>query len=327
MPDPESITPLLAERLDISPDRAETLLQSMLQELKSQAAAENVLLSELGTFEKEDGTLTFNPSPSLQRRVNHQFEGLSPEDLSGPPSARPEAEAPPSPEESSREDPETAPAIDPSEEDEDSGDEADRLPLADPHGPKEAEEAPPDEDEEKPASPTRTFPVISGLLLFTVLLGIGWFILTETNLWSSSQLPSATSEPETAQPADPEKSSQSADPEMADDPSEDGDQPDRDTDARPEDASDEDAGSDAVDAEAGTWTVVIASRSSRPEAEAVASEYNDQLDTVRVVRSTVNDKTWYRVMAGQYDSEAAAKRALDANASIMPSDAWLHDLP
>lgn len=88
---PRSITPLLAERLDISEKRAQSLLQSMLTELRNRADTDGVQLAELGTFRKDDGTLTFVPSSSLRRRVNHQFEGLSAEDLSAPS----EAEAPP----------------------------------------------------------------------------------------------------------------------------------------------------------------------------------------------------------------------------------------
>lgn len=401
MPDPESITPLLAERLDISTDRAETLLQSMIQELKSRAASEGVHLSELGTFEEEDGTLSFTPSPSLRRRVNHQFEGLSPEDLSGPPSARPAEEAPPSlrdssgdeaetapspaepsppepqsppePSPSARADDESIPTLDPIEKEEDTepaesspeppgepeeppyepagassepddetdqsiptldpiedeaedeGDEADAPPPDD-----SPEEELPEEDEEdeevEPASPMGSFSVIGSLLLFVLLLGIGWVVLTQTNVWSSSQPPSETSEAETTQSADPGTSPESSGPDEASG----DDQPDRYAGVRPGDDAGETPGP-AADTGSGTWTVVVASLSSRTEAEALAADYEDHFATVEVMRTTDNDRTGdqplYRVAVGRYDSEVAANRAREQNASVMPSDAWLHELP
>lgn len=381
MPDPESITPLLAERLDIPTDRAETLLQSMLQELKSRAATEGVHLSDLGTFEEKDGTLTFIPGPSLRRRVNHQFEGLSPEDLSGPPSAPPEAETPPSLRESSPEETETAPSdaetvpadepsassgadeepsapTEPTEEDEDKGstepppegtpdepggtppepDESTErsIPTLDPiedesegddadlppdgtDEPEEAEAHPPEEDEEEeePASPMGSYSLIGSLLLLILLIGIGWFVFSETNLWSSSPSSYETSETETTQSEATETPDSKTPEDVSDD-----DQPDRYAGVRPGDEPDS-----AADTGTGPWTIVVASLSSRPDAEVMASDYEDQFDTVRVVRSTVDNRTRYRVTVGQYDSEAAAQRALDANASMVPSDAWTHELP
>lgn len=387
MPDPASITPLLAERLDISTDRAETLLRSMLQELKSRAASEGVHLSELGTFEEENGTLTFIPSPSLRRRVNHQFEGLSPEDLSAPPSARPEAEAPPSLRESARGvseaedepppseggDDKSIPTIDPVEEDEDSepagppddpasesehppssaegtsteseeptdqsiptldpleaennGTQADAQSPDAPHEP-EGKPAAEEDEEEASTSPIGTYPVISSLLLFVILLGVGWFVLTETNLWSSSPPPYETSDPATTQPANPEGSSQSEAPGSNDDMSDDT-QPDRYAGVQPGDETGEPQGP-SDDAGTGTWTVVVASLSSRTEAEAMAADYRDQFATVEVMPTTVNDgnkdRTLYRVTVGRYNSEVAAERARKQNSSTMPSDAWIHEL-
>jgi len=388
---PDSITPHLADRLDISTDRAQTLLQSMLQELKSRAASEGVHLSELGTFEEEDGRLTFIPSPSLRRRVNHQFEGLSPEDLSGPPSARPDADAPPSLRDDARDEDNASasstdePARDepspPAGEDDDvpsptdpngtddatvppepskksapeaetssagerdappssEGSEEQSIPTLDPiEEPTDDDTGPPpnesdspddevsevdneaerDEDEEEPsesAAPARPS-LIGGALVIALLLGIGWFLISQTSLWSSSPSSQETSEAETTQPVDPESSSDS-------DASGDN-QPERYAGVRPNDTDGEsDVG--AVDAD-GSWTVVVASRSSRADAEAMARTFEDQFDSVRVVAGTVNNQTWYRVTVGRYNSEAAAQRVLDANASRMPADAWTHELP
>lgn len=359
MPDPESITPLLAERLDISTDRAGTLLESMLQELKSRATSDGVHLSDLGTFEEEDGTLTFIPSPSLRRRVNHQFEGLSSEDLSAPPSARPEEEAPPSLRESSREEREeaeaassddTAAAGEPALEHEDTPDEpegtpaepedstersiptlapledepedeaADMPPSDDTSEPDEAEAQPPEyeeEEEEEPVSPAGSFSLIGSILLIVILVGVGWFVFSDTNLWLSSQPSSETSETKTTQSTGPE----SPDSETSDDVSP-GDQPDRYAGVRPGDKPDS-----VADAETGPWTVIVASLSSRTEAESVAAEYKANFATVQVMPATVNNATRYRVAVGRFDSEGTAQRALDANASMMPSDAWTHELP
>ncbi|PSQ74038.1 MAG: hypothetical protein BRD39_02730 [Bacteroidetes bacterium QH_9_64_21] len=396
MPDPEPITPLLAERLDISPDRTEALLQSMLQELKNRAASEGVHLSDLGTFQDEDGTLAFIPSPSLRRRVNHQFEGLSPEDLAGPPAAQPEADAPPSLRESSEEDDtsptepqspddksssttgpdeEDTPALDPMDEDgddeptetpdqpvdpgfedvptepaapepggvsdedeesaepsiptldpiedEDDGDESEMPPPGDADEPGGTiEEASPEEDEEEEevAGPLGSFSVIGSLLVLVVLVGIGWLVFSETDLWSSSQPAYENSDPETTQTADSEGPNQSSDPEASEDASGD-DQPERHAGIPPGDDS-----GDAADMQTGTWTIVVASLSSRPNAEATAAKYEDRFNSAEVMPATVDNRTRYRVAVGRYDSEAAAERALDANRSTMPSGAWIHEL-
>lgn len=396
MPDPEPITPLLAERLDISPDRTQTLLQSMLQELKNRAASEGVHLSDLGTFQEEDETLAFIPSPSLRRRVNHQFEGLSPEDLAGPPAARPEDDAPPSLRDSSGEDDDTSPAepqspdddpppetgpdedappLDPMDEDgddeptetpdqplgpepgdapaepaapepggtpseaeesaepsiptldpiedEDDGDDTETPPPDDADEPEvAATEEPPEEDEEEEevAGPLGSFSVIGSLLALVVLVGIGWLIFSQTDLWSSSQPAYETADSETTQSADPEGPNQSSDSGTSSGASGD-DQPERHAGIPPGDGS-----GDAADMGTGTWTIVVASLSSRPNAEAMAAEYEDQFNSAKVMPTTVDNRTLYRVGVGRYDSEAAAERALDANASTMPSGAWLHEL-
>lgn len=401
MADPDPITPLLAERLDISPDQTQALLQSMLQELKNRAASEGVHLSDLGTFQEEDGTLAFIPSPSLRRRVNHQFEGLSPEDLAGPPAARPEDDAPPSLREPSgadddpssaeppspnddsssttRPDEEYAPTLDPmeededdeptetpdqpvgpepedapaepavpepggrpdedqesaepsiptldpieDEEDEDDGDEPEMPPPGDADEPEVATEEEPleeeDEDEEEVAGPLSSFSVIGSLLVLVLLAGIGWLVFSQTNLLSSSQSAYENSDPETTQTADSEGPDQSSDPEASDDASGD-DQPERHAGIPPGDDS-----GDAADMQTGTWTIVVASLSSRPNAEATAAKYEDRFNSAEVMPATVDNRTLYRVAVGRYNSEAAAERALDANRSTMPSGAWTHEL-
>lgn len=81
-----SIPSLLADKLDVSEEKAKKLLLAMLREVKKRAFKEGVRLPEFGTFREHNGTLTFEPSPALARAVNRQFEGLESEDLETAPS-------------------------------------------------------------------------------------------------------------------------------------------------------------------------------------------------------------------------------------------------
>jgi len=76
-----SILSALADDLDVSPEQAQKLLIAMLREVRKRARREGVRLPEFGTFRESDGRLTFEPSPSLTRAVNHRFEGLQSEEL------------------------------------------------------------------------------------------------------------------------------------------------------------------------------------------------------------------------------------------------------
>lgn len=80
-----SIPSLLADKLDTSDEQAQKLLIAMLREVKKRARREGVRLPELGTFREANGQITFEPSPSLARAVNHRFEGLESEDLATAP--------------------------------------------------------------------------------------------------------------------------------------------------------------------------------------------------------------------------------------------------
>ena len=294
---PAQITPLLAERLDISEERARSLLQTMLSELRRRAETDSVRLPDLGTFREEDGRLTFEPSPSLRRRVNHQYEGLSAENLT--PLATPPEAPPLSVSESATEDPpadrpedEPIPTLDPMDEDD--------TATAD---------APPPEPEPEPSSRARaldSFSIITMILAFILLLGVGWFVLDRTNVWSPRPSPSP---PVTQGPSSPDTADRQQ------------------TDRPPEDTAGAPDEPDTTAASAvRSWGIVVASRSSRAAAEATAEEYRRRFDSVEVIPGTVNDRTWYRVAIGWYESEAAAERALDEQASLLPSGAWTHRL-
>jgi hypothetical protein len=84
---PSSVLEALAERLDISEQMAENLLNAMLREVKNRArSGKGVRVPDLGVFrETESGTLTFEPSDELSRAVNERYEGLPSEAVAGAP--------------------------------------------------------------------------------------------------------------------------------------------------------------------------------------------------------------------------------------------------
>ncbi|WP_103021215.1 SPOR domain-containing protein [Salinibacter altiplanensis] len=280
---PKSIIPLLAERLDISEEQVQPLLSTMVEELRQRAESDGVQLSGLGTFREEDGTLAFRPAPTLRRRVNRPYEGLSAESLS-PATEREASPAQGTPEKATNSEPSSAPAADP--------------------------EAPSTQDR-SPARPDAndrsvdSFVLISLILAGLFLLGAGWFVINQTNLWGPTQdaaPPTATETP----------------PDQAESPSTTGSASDPPPDAPP--SADTEA-SDTRD-----WTIVVASSSSRGSAQEAADTYGSQFDSVAVVSGTVDDATWYRVTIGRYPSESAAERVLDERTEALPPDAWTHQL-
>jgi len=167
---PRSIIPLLAERLDISEEQVRPLLTTMVEELRQRAASDGVQLSGLGTFREEDGTLTFQPSPTLQRRVNRPYEGLSAESLSPASEATSDAST----------------AQDLSED------------AAEPdHDEDLGQDRPPAQSDSKSRAPD-SFTIISLVLVALFLAGAGWFVVTQTNVWGPAQRsspPTATETP------------------------------------------------------------------------------------------------------------------------------------
>jgi hypothetical protein len=86
---PSPIHSLLADELDISEAKSQKLLSAMLREVRKRAHQEHkgVRLPDLGKFTVEGGELTFHPTDSLKRAVNHRFEGLESEDLKSAPTS------------------------------------------------------------------------------------------------------------------------------------------------------------------------------------------------------------------------------------------------
>jgi len=296
---PVSITSLLAARLDISEERAQSLLQTLLQELRRRAETDGVRLPELGTFRAEDDTLTFEPSPSLRRRVNEEYEGLGTEEVSPTTTAEP----PPlggSDEGTVEETPDEEPVPAPEAADE-------KEPAPEPAGSPEAQPA-------AEGSAVDSFTVISLLLAFLFVLGAGWLMLDRTDVFS----PTPSDRP-------PVASEQSPTNQEAGVPTDTGTSPTADTGAvGPTD--DEQANQTTAATTARAWTIVVASRTSRTAAEATANEYTSRFDSVEIVPGTIDDQTWYRVSVGRYPSEAAAERVLNDRAADLPSGAWIHRL-
>jgi septal ring-binding cell division protein DamX/nucleoid DNA-binding protein len=291
---PVSITPILADRLDISEERARSLLQTMLRELRRRAESDTVQLLELGTFRVEDGRLTFEPSPSLARQVNRQYEGLSPERLTP-------LEAPPEP---SLAAPESASGP--------GADGPDAEPAPAPDSPPQDNASDPDAAPAQAPEPARgsaldSFSIIGLVLAFLFLLGAGWFVLEQTNVWSPRLGPA----PDVAQerPAASDTGEVQAP-----------------SDQRSPDTAATQAERDTAATQAGGWSIVVASRSTREAAEATAEKYGTSFDSVEVIPGTVDNETWYRVAIGDYDSEAAAERALKKHASRLPEGVWTHQL-
>ena len=77
----------------------------------------------------------------------------------------------------------------------------------------------------------------------------------------------------------------------------------------------------------GRWAIVVASKTTRSEAQEIASTYETQFDAVEVLTASVDGTSRYRVAVGRYGSLAGAKKALDEDSSELPSSAWVIEFP
>ena len=322
---PESIIPLLAERLDISEEKAQSLLETMVQELRQRTETDAVQLSGLGTFRQEEGTLVFQPGPSLRRRVNRQFEGLSAEPLT---STDPDAEATPSPKRSAPEPTETPESTDsetppfmqspPAPDEMEDASKAPAGASSSDSGTEDPQDRPPNDRAPAGDQSPDSFTIISLVLLVLFLVGAGWFVLNRTNVWGPSPTPSTSSTTQSPTASEEPTASTAQDPAASDQASPDA----------PQDAQNgaPDSPTQDATAPAQNWTIIVASRSTRNAAQEVADVYTPQFDSVAVVAGTVDNTTWYRVAIGQYASEADAEQALADQSDVLPSDAWTHRL-
>lgn len=86
----------------------------------------------------------------------------------------------------------------------------------------------------------------------------------------------------------------------------------------------------ALDPAEGGWTLVVSSDPTRDEAQAVAEEFAQRFQgqdaPIGVIPGDVEGTTYYRVGVGQFASTDEGLRALNAEDSRYPEDAWLLQL-
>lgn len=98
-------------------------------------------------------------------------------------------------------------------------------------------------------------------------------------------------------------------------------------DAAEEDAPDPSDEAPSIQPDEGGWTLVVASRTSETEAEELQSIFTSSLQEdglpVDILPSDGSDGTTrYRVVVGQFDSQAEAQDAQEAYSDVVPEDAW-----
>lgn len=85
----------------------------------------------------------------------------------------------------------------------------------------------------------------------------------------------------------------------------------------------------ALDPAQGGWTLVVSSKPTQEEAQAVAEQFAQRFQgqnaPIGIIPGAVEGTTYYRVGVGQFGSSDDALRALDEN-SRYPDDAWLLQL-
>lgn len=79
--------------------------------------------------------------------------------------------------------------------------------------------------------------------------------------------------------------------------------------------------------EEGGWTLVVASRTSEQEAEAIRAQFATALQSVGVPVDVLPSEgsggtTRYRVIVGQFSSQEAARRIQQEYSELVPDDAW-----
>lgn len=339
------LSSLIADKLGLSEDHAESLLKRLAQEIRSHADENGIHVSGLGTFRDDEGTLTFEPVPSLAQAVNEDFEGLEP--IDAPTAPPPDA---PEPAESGDRHMTLSPLAPPPQLDrrpeafslQSSDASADQpevwAPLNSSTAPSEPEESVSDDEPAEEASQTPSTPktrtsrpqrdrsagprIAAGILVLLFLLGAGWLILGQQGLVSSPR--SVFSEGEgTATPPTEEQAEESstADAATSDTSGASADtlQADSDTTGATE------APSTAVPA--ARWTLVVASRTARADADAQADTYRSRFSgselSVRIRTTETDNTTRHRVVLGEFDSKANALEAMETHRSRLPDGVWL----
>lgn len=194
----------------------------------------------------------------------------------------------------------------------------------------------PEFDQTSGFRPPDSFQFIAALLLVVLLVGIGWFVLDQTNVLPSlgggdapqmtaqqnaQTAPPAASQPDTAGAASASESRSNRYPGV--DPSE---TSERTSEGRAVQTSAGTASARSINPDAGGWTIVVASTAERGSASPLVAQYKNRFaDTslpVDIVVGTVNDRVRYRVALGHYDSRQSALRAIEKYESMLPEGAW-----
>lgn len=350
---PSSLSSLLADKLDLSEEQAQELLERLSDAIRDHADATGVHVSGLGTFRQNDGTLTFEPAPSLARYVNQSFEGLPPEAASrlAPPDASEQTGAQASPSMADLLSPLlTRPSLDAAPDAFSLTRPADSVPApvdvwtslddSPPHPEPEAASGANDASEgadDSSAAPTRpsrprrgrrSGPRIAAAVLAALfLVGAGWLILGQQGVVPPppSVLTSSTEAPTASNPGGPSESSPaSTDTAATDDTTTDETTSPSDTN-RAEETSPDDQASTTQ------WALVVASRGSRSDAEDHLETYRSRLsdeDMSLDIRAAETDNgTRYRVAVGEFESRQAALEAMEEYQSQLPDGVWLLRLP
>ncbi len=349
----------VANRLDIPKSEARLVLNALSKLIHQQAQREGkVRVPGIGIFEDDEGTLKFHPDDSLERLANHRYESMTP---LAPVELPDEIYAAAAPPEDTAEDraeardqksdetavPPLADAEDgyaePDDKEaasteivpEDAGAEEkveteESVPVdASDEGVSAAAEDRPAED--RPVEPSERdekrsrapFVVaIAVLLLLAGGAGAWWFISTDR------EVPPADEEMAIVEPETEEEP-------LAEEPEEDpSGVPDDDAAVPTDDPADEAAPAEeeAAQPEAivpgeGGYSLVVGSTTDGSDAESIFNTYQSDVEAqdlpIAIVSTSENGATRYRVVVGQFTSQADADSALEAHADILPGDAWV----
>lgn len=365
---PSQIHIFLADELDISEEDAQRLLQSVVREIRDRAGSGAVRLPGLGTFQTDDERLYFEPAEDLARTVNEEYEGLEAESVPAP-SADSDQESPrtdetepvdgtdPQAEDASERSSETVPLFPfvhlPSPETRTEFSvravteiaEIDEEAALSPsvwraERPRASDVGAPDTEPRKTpsdrtgasrrrdratSSRSTGIRLTVGLLALFLLAGAGWFIMdqqgilpwsqstvTESNNRSSAPVAGANESPSPSSEGDPASESAS------------------DTVGTNASASQSASADDRAQPASARWTLVVASRTQKEEAESVAdayqSHFSEQPLSVEVLTGAVEGTTRYRVAVGQFQTREDAQTAMKRYSEELPTGVWLLQL-
>ncbi len=172
------------------------------------------------------------------------------------------------------------------------------------------------------------WPWMAGLLAVGLLAALGvWFALSASDGVEDAPPPENASVAEAAPPAaegaataeDETPNAEASGAEAAASPSSD-----------PPPAEAEPLAPLGIERVAGTWTIVVSSKTSRAEAQPVLRDYRQRLSdlpfAMDLIESATDAGTRYRVAVGPFPSFEAARAALQEHVAHLPEGAWLLEI-